>query len=186
MIVLHLCVCWRTDSTHVFGCRDWCFQPASNECVLTPCSFHRHECYSAMSKRFEVLLVDIKSRYMVGNIIGRRKKKTTFFPATSLVLLVCDQKGGLTWFSTVLSTHTSQWSWWEVQELSVFEINPRIWLIMLWRRYLTTKWKYIQIEGSKALNILLWTNLSGGVSVTKLQLLYSSYNNFTQTIFSIF
>lgn len=90
--------------------------------------------------------------------------KNTFFPATSLVLLVCDQKRGLTWFSAVLSTHTSQWSWWEVQELSGFEIKPRIWLIMLWRRYLTTKWKYIQIEGSKALNTLLWTNLSGGVS----------------------
>lgn len=116
------------------------------------------------------------------------KGKVHFFPTTSLVLLACDQKKGLTWFSAVLSTHTSQWSWWEVQEITVFEIKPRIWLIMPWRRYLTTKWKYIQIEGTKAflLNTLLWSNLLSGVAITKLQLLYSSYNSFIETISSVF
>lgn len=74
MIVLHLCVCWKTDNTHVFGCRDWCFQPASNDCVLILCSFHRHGRPCAMSKSFEVLLLDIKSRYMLGSIAGGREK----------------------------------------------------------------------------------------------------------------
>lgn len=140
-----------------------------------------------ISKIIEVFLVGTKRRYMLGNTTGGREKYI-FFPATSLVLLVCDQKKGLTWFSAALSTHTSQGSWWGMQELTVFEIRPRIWLIMPWRRYLTTKWKNIQGEGTKALllNILLWSNLSAGVSITKLQLLYSSSNSFIETIFAVF
>lgn len=134
-----------------------------------------------ISRLFEVFLVDAVSRYMLGNTTGGMEKK--FFPAVSLVLLVCDQKKGLTWFSAVLSTHTSQGSWWEMQKLTVFEIKPRIWLTMPWRRYLTTKWKNIQTEGTKAflLNILLWSSLLGGVSITKLQLLSSFYNSFIET-----
>lgn len=139
-----------------------------------------------ISRVFEVLLVDTVSRYMLGNTTGGMEKK--FFPAVSLVLLVYDQKKGLTWFSAVLSTHTSQGSWWEMQKLTVFEIKPRIWLIMPWRRYLTTKWKNIQTEGTKAflLNILLWSSLLGGVSIIKLQLLYTFYNSFIETIFAVF
>lgn len=173
---IHMCLAGRIDA----------FSLCSNECVLILCSFHRLGCSYATSKSIEVLLVDIKSRYRLGNTTGGGKN--TFFPATPLVSLVCDQMKGLTWFSAVFSTHTSQWSWWEVQELTVFEIKPRIWLIMLWRSYLTTKWKYIHTEGTKAflLNILLWSNLLGGVSITKLQLLYSSYNSFIETIFSVF
>lgn len=38
--------------------------------------------------------MDTVSRYMLGNTTGGMEKK--FFPAVSLVLLVCDQKKGLT------------------------------------------------------------------------------------------
>lgn len=50
------------------------FSLCSNECVLILCSFHRYGCSYAMSKSVEVLLVDIKSSYILGNTRGGREK----------------------------------------------------------------------------------------------------------------